>query len=236
MEKILNLNPQKTKFKILKPQQPEEPLLPKKGEATQEHNEPTEETSEPQKFIIYSETSYLNPQEFTSYSLLPDDLENMDDTYEPNFPAKVEVEDSNFMRISQSEGIVNLLGPDVSDSTLDSSVPETAERNERDGRAETDERVAERGSSPTPVESGWVTDLMRFMWDIVLCVIGFFSIKKAYLSLESVWTKTKFLVLLYLALCFPPIAVYMKSGLSRTLVFNLFLCCFLWIPGKHLRI
>jgi len=216
---------------MLKPQKPEEPLLPKKGEDTEEHNE---ETSEPQKFILYTETSYLNPNEFNIYSLLPED-ENMSDTYEPNFPAKeeVEAEDTNFMRISQTEGILNLLGPDVSDSTVDSSVPETAERNERYGRADRDERVAERGLSPTPLESGWVTDLLGFMWDIMLFVIGFFNIRKAYHSLESVfWSKMKFLILLYLALCLPPVAVYMKLGISRALVFNLFFCCFLWIPGS----
>lgn len=39
------------------------------------------------------------------------------------------------------------------------------------------------------------------------------------------------IIAIIIALLLPPLAVFLRTGCSGTLLLNIILCCFAWIPG-----
>jgi len=52
-------------------------------------------------------------------------------------------------------------------------------------------------------------------------------------SLSSGFQKSKFLLMLFIAVFFPFVAVFLKTGISKYLLLNIFLCfCCFYVPGS----
>jgi len=93
----------------------------------------------------------------------------------------------------------------------------------------TEEYVDETTQQPTPQAE--VTEHPKEKQFFIMKILSSFLDWLSSFKLTAS-QKLKFLLMLYIALCFPFLVVYMKTGISKYLLLNLFLCFCFYIPGS----